>query len=296
MEKYYVLCIAGQSNAVGYDESYVTFPEYTNLDPNRIKQLGFYGEDNLKILPLDYCAQSMQNMKKFNRPDSDYPGTKGIHLPLANLILPKLPQDYGLLILSVAYGGSGFTVGCDGEYDQKLKKPIPEDIAGGCGLLKWGKDTAYYRTLRDRIIHSLSLHEDNRFCGILWCQGENDMDNAIGHKEMFEEMTSSLFHELNTKGFGNRLSKGIWDKDIWFNMETVAYWFSMGECSRIWNNYRDWNPDTYIEIPRETPSNVTNGTGETARVLEAHFGGDAFYHTIAPRVFQKLMDAGVLNF
>ena len=296
MEKYYVLCIAGQSNAVGYDESYVSFPEYENKDPKRIRQLGFYGDDNLKLLPLDYCAQSMQNMRKFNRPDSPFPGTKGVHLPLANLILPELPKDYGLLVLSIAYGGSGFTTGCDGTYDPELKKPVPEDPAGGCGLLKWGKDTAYYKTLRDRILHALSLHEENRFCGIIWCQGENDLENSSAHYQSFTEMTSSLFQELNEKGVPNQLAKGVWDKDIWFNLETVSYWYQMGECQKIWDNYRNWNPSTYIEIPRETPSNELNGTRETASILAAHYGGDAFYHVIAPKVYKKLLEKGVFSF
>lgn len=296
MKKYYVLCIAGQSNAVGYDESYVTFPEYTNTAPDRIHQLGFFGQDNLKLLPLDYCAQSMQNMKYFNRPYSEFPGTKGIHLPLANLILPKLPEDYGLLILSVAYGGSGFTSGVDGTYDETLKKPVPADEAGGCGLLKWGKDTAYYKTLRDRIKYALSLHPENRFLGILWCQGENDSSDAKGHENGFCEMTASLFQELNESGFADRVKKGSWDKDLWFNMETVAYWYQVGECQKIWDNYRKWNPKTYVEIPRSTTSNQTNGTGQTAMNLEAHFGGDAYYHTVAPKVFQKMEECGVFQF
>ncbi len=51
-EKYMLLCVAGQSNAVGFDESPVP-PDYCAwADRDRIRQLGVHGEGNLKIIPL----------------------------------------------------------------------------------------------------------------------------------------------------------------------------------------------------------------------------------------------------
>lgn len=45
MEKYMLLCVAGQSNAVGYDESVVS-PDYlSQFRGGRIRQLGLYGDD-----------------------------------------------------------------------------------------------------------------------------------------------------------------------------------------------------------------------------------------------------------
>ena len=52
MEKIYILCVAGQSNAVGYDESRIPADYTPSLTDSRICQLGFYGEDNLKRTPL----------------------------------------------------------------------------------------------------------------------------------------------------------------------------------------------------------------------------------------------------
>ena len=114
-DKFVVVCIAGQSNAVGYDESPVdTEATYRNANPNRIKQLGFYGKQNLQVIDLGYCAQSMQDMREHNRRGTETAGTKGIHLPLANLMLNYIPEDYGILMLSVAFGGrySCFKMGC----------------------------------------------------------------------------------------------------------------------------------------------------------------------------------------
>ncbi|MGN1314402.1 MAG: hypothetical protein ACI4VG_05225 [Lachnospiraceae bacterium] len=80
--KFVVVCIAGQSNAVGYDESPVdTEFTYKNIDHSRIKQLGFYGKQNLQVIDLGYCAQSMQDMRAYNRKGTETAGTKGIHSP-----------------------------------------------------------------------------------------------------------------------------------------------------------------------------------------------------------------------
>lgn len=55
-----ILCVAGQSNAVGCDESYVSADYLDQLDRTRIRQLGLYGDDNLNVIPLGVCAQSYQ--------------------------------------------------------------------------------------------------------------------------------------------------------------------------------------------------------------------------------------------
>lgn len=290
-DKYVVVCIAGQSNAVGYDESPVDVKfTYKNRDTNRIKQLGFYGDDNLKIIDLGYCAQNMQDMRAHNRPSEFFSGTKGIHLPLANLMLDYIPDDYGVLILPIAFGGTGFTSGNTLTYDSTLKKPVETGAGKGTVAGKWTYDGAFYKTLRDRIIYAVEYTVDNLFAGIIWCQGENDKSNANGHKTEFENMTSNLFRELNERGLGDRTPKGIVDKDIWYNMETVSYWYGQGQCQQIWDNYKAWNENTYVEIPRDTESNAVNGTGQTTSNYPSHYGNNAYQKVIAPRVLQKMID------
>ena len=290
-DKFVVVCVAGQSNAVGYDESPVdTNFTYANRDSNRIKQLGFYGEDNLQIIDLGYCAQSMQDMTAHNRPGTDTSGTKGIHLPLANLMIDYIPDDYGVLILPISFGGTGFTSGSVGTYNAELMKPNDAGAGQGTTAQKWGVDTPYYNTLKDRIIHVLNLNEENLFAGIIWCQGENDKSNAGSHYTAFQNMTSALFTALNDAGLDSRVPKGTWDKDIWYNMETVAYWYSQGQCQQIWDNYKTWNEKTYVEIPRDTESNQINGTGQTTQNYPSHYGNNAFQKVVAPRVLQKMID------
>lgn len=162
-------------------------------------------------------------------------------------------------------------------------------------VLKWGVDTAYYHTLKDRIIYALSLNESNLFAGLVWCQGENDGVSADRHYSEFQAMTEALFTALNEAGLGDRTPKGMWDRDIWYNMETVAYWYGQEQCRKIWDNYKQWNANTYIEIPRDTESNLINGTGQTASIRASHYGNNAYQKVIAPRVLQKMIEMGTFK-
>ena len=88
-KKYMILCVAGQSNAVGYDESVIPADYSSRFDTGRIFQLGLYSDDNLKEIPLGPCAQNFQDMRPFGHPDNPGVGTRGIHLPLAHRLLQK---------------------------------------------------------------------------------------------------------------------------------------------------------------------------------------------------------------
>jgi len=275
-KKYMVLCVAGQSNAVGYDESPVPDGYLERFHTERIFQLGLYGSDNLRIIPLGPCAQSFQDMRPYGNPANPGIGTRGIHLPLAHRLLAYIPEDYDILVLSCAYGGTGFTVGELGGYDQASMTPEP-------GIWRWGVTSNYYQAMCDRIGYALSLNPENRFLGVVWCQGEFDSEDAAGHGLGFDAMTADFFRKMSEK-FPGRVYRGNWDKSIWYNMETVAYWHSYHQCPQIWEHYRRWNPGTYVEIPRSTDSNEVNGTGITAKLRGAHFGNDAFDRVIAPLV------------
>ena len=150
-DKFIVVAVAGQSNAVGYDESPID--PYTDraFNSQRVMQLGFLKDDNLKLVPLTSCAQNFQDMTKVQEG-----GTKGIHLPLANIMLRYIPEDYGVLILPCAYGGTGFLSGSYGTYNRETMKPSE-------GVLRWGIESAYYKALVDRIKYVLGLNPNNLF-------------------------------------------------------------------------------------------------------------------------------------
>lgn len=286
-----IVCVAGGSEAVGCDESPVEH-RFTYIENSRVKQLGFKGDDNLKIIPLTHCAQNFEDMTEFTNPASpNRKGTKGIHLPLGNLLAKQIPDDYDIVIIPCAYGDTGFTKGSPGGYIEATMKPnngsVPKDI-------KWGETSPYLLTMIDRIKFVLDKNEDSIFLGVVWMQGEGDYRNHTFHQIDFIGMTTLFFNSFNTGGYSNRVRKGIFDKDIWFNVETVNYWYTQGTARYIWDNYKTWNDKTYVEVPRDTDSNEVNGTGATSPIKASHFGNNAFYNVVAPNVFNKMLSANVL--
>lgn len=283
-QNYMILCVAGQSNAVGYDESYVPEDYLEQFHRDRIRQLGLYGEDNLKAIELGVCAQSYQDLRPFSNPANKTPnlGTKGIHLPLADLLLNEIPKDYKLLVLPCAYGGCGFTVGETGSY-------VKEEMRPSEGVLRWGVESPFYLAMKDRISYALDMNEANRFLGVVWIQGEHDNENGAGQIAGFEKMTEDFFAYFK-ENYPKRVYQGDWNRNIWYNVETVSHWYSVGDCPMIWEHYREWNPDTYVEIPRTTDSNEVNGTGLTASIRGAHFGNNAYIKVIAPRVADRMRE------
>lgn len=280
--KYMILCVAGQSNAVGFDESPVTKDYMGRFRTQRLWQLGLWGEDNLQIVPLQACAQNFQDMRPYGNPDSvpDQPGTKGMQLPLADLLLDRIPEDYDILVLPCAYGGVGFTVGEPGTYDPQTLRPSE-------GRFRWGVQSPYYLALKDRLRLVLDRNPENRFLGLVWLQGEFDFEDGDGNIRGFTEMSRD-FLETFAREYPGRVYRGDWNRDIWYNVETTYYWYTQGDCPKIWAHYKTWNPTTYVEIPRDTDTNAVNGTGVTTAIRPAHFGNDAFYRVVAPAVKAKM--------
>ena len=280
--KYMILCVAGQSNAVGFDESPVDKDYMGKCHTRRLWQLGLWGEDNLQIVPLQACAQNFQDMRPYGNPESipGQPGTKGMQLPLGDLLLDRIPEDYDILVLPCAYGGVGFTVGETGTYDPRTRRPSE-------GRLRWGVQSPYYLALKDRLRFVLDQNPENKFLGVVWLQGEFDFEDGNGNIRGFTEMTQDFLATFSQE-YPGRVYRGDWNRDIWYNVETTYYWYTQGDCPMIWAHYKTWNPTTYVEIPRDTDTNAVNGTGVTTAIRPAHFGNDAFYRVIAPAVAAKM--------
>ena len=292
--KYIVVAVAGQSNSVGYDESNWN-PDYDNKTPDRIVQLGYYGNDNLQIIPLTQNAQNLQNMSDIQdsiSPAGNYgkerKGTKGIHLPLAKEILKYIPSDYNVLVVPVAYGSTGFSSGTDLAYDEVTKKPSVNPQGGN-----WSLNGAYYKTLRDRVKHALDINPENKFLGVIWCQGENDTNTQV---EAVKTGFQALVNQLATdwQNYKNRTVKNLVDKSIWYVYETTSYW--RNSCSQVWKWYREYLGDSNYAIvaPQNNYTNEVNGApsgqGQTSSYPSSHYGNDAFVNVVAPNVANKLVE------
>lgn len=287
-EKYMVVVVAGQSNSVGYDESPINFNGVSQLEPNAF-QLAYraVAGGNLNIVPLQPSSDNLQDMLSI-RPT--IPGAKGIHLPLAKELLKRIPKGYKILVVPVAFGGTAFTSGVPGNYFASEMRP---DFAAR----KWGAGTPYAKTMIDRTKYALNLNPKNKFLGVVWCQGEHDRNNSKLQYPLFDAMATEFFTAINAS-HASRCPKGRADKDLWYNYSTTAYWHVWNggnNCSDIFGGYKVWNPNTFIHIPLDTPTNATNRVNpQLSSAWPSHFGDDAFSKVIAPMVVQCMDDNGGL--
>lgn len=294
-KKYYVVAVAGQSNSVGYDES--TWDDSFRDTTGRIKQLGYYNDDNLKVIECMPCAQNIQNMSDL--PDANYApggygvtkkGTKGLHLPLGQELLKVIPEGYDVLIIPVAYGMTGFTTRGGQQYDVNLKKLLGSGVNAN-----WNKDQALYKTLEARILHALDMNADNKFLGVIWCQGEVDTDRNLEIlKTGFQGIVDALSTALADRT--NQLVGGKADKSLWYVHETTLFWRQYQgnqKCSEIWKWYKEFlGEKNYIRIPPDIDrTNQTNGGDKrTSSAWSSHFGNNAYRDIIAPRVVKQISD------
>lgn len=287
-EKWVIVGVYGQSNAVGYDESMLTKYDVP-CEEGRVMQYS----DSLK--PLTFCAENLQNMNtiaarnsnavanmRTRRADSlngdafvpDFVdrltkvATKGIHLPLANLICSVIPEDYGVIIVPGAYGGQTHTA--------------------------FLKNTNYYNQFKTRLLNALALHEDNYLAGIVWCQGE--FDTAAGtaratYKANFSQMITDLDNDIKTDNY-KKLPDRTDPKKYWYVYEWPKHYKDADAKDLLGAQKEVVGESHYIAIPDETPYNETDYTSGT---LAAHFAGDAFRKVVAPRVFAKMQAAGAFQ-
>lgn len=293
--KFIVVGVAGGSNSVGYDESNHN-AQYDNTTPDRIVQLGYYNDDNLRVMPLSQVAQNLQNMSDIADSISiaghfgkQHKGTKGIHLPLAKELLKYIPSDYSVLVVPVAFGTTGFASGNIISYNETTLKPSINPQHG-----RWSLNNGYYQTLRDRVKYALDLDKDNKFLGVVWCLGEQDNDNNL---ETLKKGFQTLVEQLATdwQNYKDRTLNRKVDKSIWYVYETAPFW--RANCNLIWKWYREYLGDSNYAVvaPRDYYTNATNGApsgaqnGSTSNNTNSHYGNDAYINVVAPNVVDLLV-------
>lgn len=274
--KFVVVGVYGQSNAVGYDESPLTKYDIP-VDANRVKQYS----DSLK--PLTFCAENLQNMNIIEARNqaaaaamaservadayaidgrTTYTMTKGIHLPLANLICSVIPDDYGVIIVPGAYGGKA------------ISQFLP--------------NTNYYNEFKSRIKSAMALNADNVFAGIVWCQGESDTGStaAATYKQNFESIINTLHTDMDLNE--KQMPKVSNAKEYWFAYEWPLSYKQLDSKGILDVQREVLGATNYVDIPDETPANTTDYCAQNPA---HHFGKDSFRKVIAPRVFAKMQEA-----
>nr|DAI15267.1 MAG TPA: carbohydrate esterase [Bacteriophage sp.] len=288
-EKFVIVGVWGQSNAVGYDESVATLYDVPKYE-NRLFQVSCR-DDKLNIEPLTLCAKNIQNMESdvyrtdftaqikksravFGLKDGRY--TKGIHLPLANLIADSIPDDYGVLIVPGAYGGQSITnflksttnsPGCAGGYYARFIKAIKKALEQG------------------------AQSDKNILAGIIWCQGEQDSGEMSGlaYKEKFNALINDVKTDLAS--FANRTAFSSLDK-IWYCYEYPLHFKNQKYGRDILTAQKELlGISNYVKVDDNHPTNTAT---YTSAIKEAHYGQNYFRTHIAPSVFKKLKENGAL--
>lgn len=270
-KKFVVVGVWGQSNAVGYDEGEVNAFDIPMHDNNRIMQISAV-DNNLK--PLTYCAENLQNMNTVipqgytgsNMPGQPKPqqGTKGIHLPLANLICDAIPNDYGVIIVPYAFGGQN---------------------------LAYFQNDARVTGFTNNIKKVLDLNNANILAGIIWCQGESNANNTNGatYKSGFESLINSVATKL--AGYENRTSAKKVDKNIWYFYEYPMHYrtgYTYGY--EIMNAIKEVVTEKrYVSLREDHPVNITKYTSGN---MAAHYAGDFYRTDVAPKVFMCMCNNG----
>lgn len=340
--KFYVLPMGGQSNCVGYGETPYNINGYDNVNP-RIKQLGRYAthdtscndllvteakaaygdrfdelrpyaDCNLKIIPATPCLDHIQNMFQHNRQGG---GTVSSGMYVARALLPYIPEDYGILIVPSAYGGTGFTSGTTGSWNQsKLRAENPR---------KHGADTPMGKDLYYRTKYALEQNPENVLLPFIWVQGENDKANHKGHYDGFKaffEWFKSKFEQDNLQRF---LPEKRMDNFRWFCLGATKWMIGANtETDYVSFGNRDWEAQSgkdvlnrlstynnyaflsskyktnngsqlvYVradvdEFGKFVETNREHGTGNTSSQREIHFSTKGYFNNQAKLIVNTIL-------
>ncbi len=198
-----IVIVAGQSNAVGYDETPwdkddVGVIPYCYFDAQ--KQHGDYS--GAAPVPIHNPGiDTYQNMQDLGSVGTR---TKGIHYELAKRLIGLVPDEYELEIWGMAYGGSRLTGGNAGSVGGNN---LPENST------KWNSDGALSIATGKRIgVHLRAIQPESKLIGFVWCQGENDGSSNVsvreyeqGWKNTIDTIQSNARQTLGRSLLGNLL-------------------------------------------------------------------------------------------
>lgn len=315
VKKWLVVVVAGQSNAVGYDESTPVESEFP--ENPRICQLGYYGNDNLKIVPLRWCAQNFQNVGSLGKGQK---GCKGVHYPLGQELLKWIPSDYGVLFIPAAYGGtsicfkgSKYWNDARGNYnaaehrvanaEQNIRRYDWQCLSSSeQNPLQGIQATNPMKAIQGRLKYVLKNYPESALLAIVWVQGEstttgasntstgiqNDAQAVYAYSRMFAGIQSVCY----LSGIKNIVGNDITHNDI-FTYRATRYWNS-ALYNKIQALYMRMLPKNNYIIPPQTDT-VTNkyngapkGAGQTSVAVESHYGNNAFRDYIAPALSEAI--------
>ncbi|TVS73720.1 DUF1737 domain-containing protein [Escherichia coli] len=279
-EWYYVVVLAGQSNAMSYGEG-MPLPDSYDAPHPRIKQLarrntvtpGGKACAFNDIIPADHCLHDVQDMSALNHPNADLSkgqyGCVGQGLHIAKRLLPYIPQNAGILLVPCCRGGSAFTQGAEGTFSESTG--ASQDSA------RWGVGKPLYQDLILRTKAALQKTQ-NMLLAVCWMQGEFDMSAATYSQQppLFTAMLKQFradITEFNTQCHGGRAASVPW-----ICGDTTYYWKNTygTQYDTIYGAYKNRESDNVFFVPFLTDGSGNN-TSTNAPTEDPDAASEGYY-------------------
>ena len=262
-EWYYVVVLAGQSNAMSYGDG-MPLPDSYDAPHPRIKQLarrntvtpGGKACAFNDIIPADHCLHDVQDMSALNHPKADLSkgqyGCVGQGLHIAKKLLPYIPNNAGILLVPCCRGGSAFTQGAEGTFSTTTG--ASQDSA------RWGVGKPLYQDLIARTKAALQKNPKNVLLAVCWMQGEFDMSAATyaQQPDLFTSMLKQFRTDLS--GFNAQCHGGSAAVVPWICGDTTYYWKNTygTQYDSVYGAYKNRESDNVFFVPFMTDGNGNN--------------------------------------
>lgn len=312
----YIVIVAGQSNAVGYDESPhkpsdyepVPFAYYEQLYPTA--QSGYRNAGQVPIrAPYADCFQNMRNTT-----NSAGGIVKGIHRYIAEKLIGFVPEDYELEIWGYAYGGSGVKTGNAGTVSG-VNLPQNSTLWADTGALS-------IVTGKRLNLHLKQIQPQSKVMSFVWCLGEFDgranvsvADYADGLKKTIATIKKQLTNVKETHYLNSAYQIDTTEADgkkypLWVVYPgPQKYWNTKGTFKQIIQWQRE-NFTNFVELPENLQTNDSNpsgtkkeswrdwaGYGFTSATLESHYANcfDFIGHKVAKQIVNNYQNVKIVK-
>uniref|UniRef100_UPI00352F6FCA DUF6645 domain-containing protein n=52 Tax=Escherichia TaxID=561 RepID=UPI00352F6FCA len=291
---YYVIVLAGQSNAMAYGEGLPLPDSYDAPDP-RIKQLarrstvtpGGTACRYNDIIPADHCLHDVQDMSTLNHPKADLSkgqyGCVGQGLHIAKKLLPYIPNNAGILLVPCCRGGSAFTQGAEGTFSESTG--ASQDSA------RWGVGKPLYQDLISRTKAALQKNPKNVLLAVCWMQGEFDMSAATHAQQpaLFTAMLTQFRADLSV--FNAQCHGGSAADVPWICGDTTYYWKNTyaTQYDTVYGGYKNRESEGVYFVPFMTDGNGVNTATNAPCWMQGEFDMSAATHAQQPALFTAML-------
>lgn len=224
---YYVIPLAGQSNAMSYGEG-IPLPDTLDAPHPRIKQMarrstvtpGGEACSYNDIIPADHCLHDVQDMSIYSHPRADLAkgqyGCVGQGLHIARKLLAYIPDNAGILLVPCCRGGSAFTRGAEGTFNPAS--------GASADAARWGVGKPLYQDLLTRTRAAMEKNPKNVLLAVCWMQGEFDMSGSAyaQQPELFAGMVRQFRSDLAS--YVSQMPGFRVENVPWICGDTTHYW------------------------------------------------------------------------